>query len=132
MGRFILRRLVVSVPMLLVVVSLTWGLIRLAPGNFYSGEKKLPAAIERNIREKYGLDRPWYVQYGRMLANTIRGDFGASLKYPGETVNEILATAVPVSATLGALAYALALIVGITAGTLAAKRQNSGLDHASM
>ena len=58
MGRFILRRLLVIVPMLLVVVSLTWALIRLAPGNFYSGEKKLPAAIERNIREKYGLDKP--------------------------------------------------------------------------
>src|SRR3954462_9303430 len=132
MGRFILRRLVVSVPMLLVVVSLTWGLIRLAPGNFYSGEKKLPAAIERNIREKYGLDRPWYVQYGRMLSNTIRGDFGSSLKYPGTTVNSILRTTVPVSATIGVLAYILALVVGIVAGTLAALRQNTRTDYASM
>lgn len=132
MGRFILRRLLVIVPMLLVVVSLTWALIRLAPGNFYSGEKKLPAAIERNIREKYGLDKPWYVQYGRMLSNTVRGDFGESLKYPGTTVNAILAATLPVSATLGVLAYLLALIVGITAGTLAALRQNSRVDYASM
>jgi oligopeptide transport system permease protein len=132
MGRFILRRLVVSVPMLLVVVSLTWGLIRLAPGNFYSGEKKLPPAIERNIREKYGLDRPWYVQYGRMLSNTIRGDFGSSLKYPGTTVNSILRTTVPVSATIGLLAYILALVVGIVAGTVAALRQNTRADYASM
>ena len=70
MGKFILRRLFVIGPMLIVVVSLTWGLIRLAPGNFYSGEKRLPPAIEKNIREKYGLDKPWYVQYGRMLSNT--------------------------------------------------------------
>jgi len=132
MGRFILRRLLVIVPMLLVVVSLTWGLIRLAPGNFYSGEKKLPAAIERNIREKYGLDKPWYVQYGRMLSNTVRGDFGESLKYPGTTVNAILAATLPVSATLGVLAYLLALVVGVTAGTVAALRQNSRVDYASM
>src|SRR6187399_1161060 len=132
MGKFILRRLLVILPMLLVVVSLTWGLIRLAPGNFYSGEKKLPAAIERNIREKYGLDRPWYVQYGRMLGNTVRGDFGNSLTYKGQPVNSILANAVPVSALLGALAYVLALIVGITAGTVSAVKQNSRYDYASM
>ena len=132
MERFILRRFLVIVPMLLVVISLTWGLIRLAPGNFYSGEKKLPAAIERNIREKYGLDQPWYVQYGRMLSNTVHGDFGESLKYPGTTVNSILKATLPVSATLGILAYLLALIVGITAGTLAALKQNTRGDYASM
>jgi oligopeptide transport system permease protein len=132
MLRFVIRRLIVTVPMVLVVVSLTWGLIRLAPGSFYTSERRLPAAIERNLREKYGLDRPWYVQYGRMLANTVRGDFGSSLKYPGETVNQILANAVPVSAVLGLLAYLLALVVGVTAGTLAARRQNSAVDHASM
>jgi len=132
MGKFILRRLLVILPMLLIVVSLTWGLIRLAPGNFYSGEKKLPAAIERNIREKYGLDQPWYVQYGRMLSNTVRGDFGESLKYPGTTVNAILGATLPVSATLGLLAYLLALIVGVTAGTIAALRQNSRVDYTSM
>ena len=118
--------------MLLVVISLTWGLIRLAPGNFYTGEKKLPAAIEKNLREKYGLDRPWYVQYSRMLSNTARGDFGESLKYPGTSVNSILAATLPVSATLGVLAYLLALAVGIAAGTLAALRQNSRLDYSSM
>src|SRR5207237_7006524 len=98
MLRFIVRRLLVTVPMVLIVVSLTWGLIRLAPGSFYSGEKRLPPAIERNIREKYGLDKPWYVQYGRLLGNTVRGDFGSSLKYPGTTVNSILRSSLPVSA----------------------------------
>ena len=132
MVKFILRRLLVTIPMVLVVVSLTWGLIRLAPGNFYTGERALPAAVERNIREKYGLDRPWYEQYGRMLANTIRGDFGSSLRYAGEPVNTILSNAAPVSALLGGLAYLLALVVGITAGTFAALRQNSRVDYASM
>ena len=132
MFRFIVRRLLVTVPMVLVVVSLTWGLIRLAPGNFYSGEKPIPKAIEQNLREKYGLNRPWYVQYGKMISNTLHGDFGSSLKYQGQSVNSILKIAVPVSATLGFLSYLLALAVGIVSGTLAALRQNSRLDYASM
>jgi oligopeptide transport system permease protein len=132
MFRFILRRLIVTVPMVLIVVTLTWGLIRLAPGNFYSGEKKLPAAIEKNIREKYGLDKPWYVQYGRMMSNILRLDFGNSLKYETESVNDILRRTLPVSAALGICAYILALMVGVTMGTLAALKQNSRLDYASM
>ena len=129
---FIVRRLLVTVPMVLIVVTLTWGLIRLAPGNFYSGEKKLPPAIEKNIREKYGLNQPWYVQYGRMIGNVLRGDLGSSLKFEGQTVNGILARTLPVSATLGLCAYLLALVVGVTAGTLAALKQNSRLDYISM
>src|SRR5438094_433448 len=132
MLRFIVRRLLGTVPMVLVVVSLTWGLIRLAPGNFYSGEKPLPPAIVKNIRDKYGLDKPWYVQYGKMLSNTLHGDFGSSLKYQGQPVNTILKSALPVSATIGLLAYLLALGVGIVSGTLAALRQNSRLDYTSM
>jgi oligopeptide transport system permease protein len=118
--------------MVLIVVTLTWGLIRLAPGNFYSGEKKLSAAVEKNIREKYGLDKPWYVQYGRMMKNILRLDFGNSLKYENESVNDILRRTLPVSATLGVLAYLLALVVGVTMGTLAALKQNTRLDYASM
>ena len=118
--------------MVLIVVSVTWALIRLAPGNFYTGEKALPPAIEKNLRERYGLDRPWYVQYGKTLSNTVRGDFGMSLRYQGQPVNAILRQAVPVSATLGLLAYLLALAVGVVAGTYAALRQNTRLDHASM
>ena len=132
MIRFILRRLLVTIPMILVVVTLTWGLIRLAPGNFYASERGLPAAIEQNIRAKYGLDRPWYEQYGRMMATTLRGDMGTSLSYDGQPVNEILRRTIPVSAGLGLLAYLLALTIGVTTGTLAALRQNSRLDYSSM
>jgi oligopeptide transport system permease protein len=132
MLRFIVRRLLVTVPMVLVVVSLTWGLIRLAPGNFYTGEKPIPAAIVKNLREKYGLDKPWYVQYGKMISNTVHGDFGSSLKYQGQSVNTILKSALPVSATIGVLAYVLALAVGLVFGILAALRQNSRLDYSSM
>ncbi len=132
MLRFILKRLLIIVPMALVVVSITWGMIRFAPGTFYSSEKQLPPAVEANIRKKYGLDKPWYEQYFIMLGNVARGDFGDSLKYEGQSVNEILWRSVPVSATLGILAYLLALIVGIFAGTIAALRQNRFADYSSM
>jgi oligopeptide transport system permease protein len=132
MVKFIVRRLLVTVPLVFVVVSLTWGLIRLAPGSFYSSDRALPPAIVKNLQEKYGLDRPWYAQYGKMLSNTVRGDFGTSLKYTGQSVNDILYATLPVSATLGILAYALALIVGLVSGTIAALRQNTRLDYASM
>src|SRR5215207_3730962 len=125
MFRFILKRLLILVPMVLIVVSLTWGLIRLAPGNFYTGEKRLPPAIEQNIREKYGLDKPWYEQYRRTIWGIVRHlDFGTSLTHPGQSVNAIIARSIPISATVGLLAYLLALIVGITMGTIAALRPN--------
>jgi oligopeptide transport system permease protein len=132
MLRFIIRRIIIIVPMLFIVVSLTWMLVRLAPGNFYSGEKKLAPAIEDNLREKYGLDRSWHVQYRRVLWNIARFDFGTSLRYEGQTVNQILWRALPVSAALGLSAYVIALLVGITLGTFAALRQNSWIDYASM
>ncbi len=142
--------------MALLVVTVTWGLIRIAPGNFYSSEKKLPPAIEANIRKKYGLDRPvgWQFLYmlGNITCRTIRTDetttnglqfpvagyelkcfdFGDSLKYQGQSVNEIIRRHLPYSATMGILAYLLALAVGLTAGIIAALKQNFLWDYGSM
>jgi oligopeptide transport system permease protein len=133
MLRFILRRLLVTIPMVLVVITITWGLIKLAPGNFYSGEKRLPASIEKSIREKYGLDKPWYQQYGKTMWGILRHlDFGTSLRYQGQSVNTIIKRSLPVSATIGILAYILALLVGVTIGSIAALKQNSKWDYGSM
>ncbi len=132
MPYFILRRLLVIIPMALIVVTITWGLIRLAPGNFYSGEKKLSPAVEANIRAKYGLDKPWYTQYAIMIKNIATGDFGTSLKYEGQSVNEIILRHLPYSATIGVLGYLLALAIGLTAGITAALKQNSSFDYGSM
>lgn len=132
MLRFIIRRLLVIFPMVLLVITLTWVLIRLAPGNFYSTAKGLPPAVERNIRAKYGLDKPWYVQYGKTMWQILGGDFGFSRQYPEQTVNEILARALPVSATIGLVAYLIALVTGVFFGTIAALKQNSALDYSSM
>jgi oligopeptide transport system permease protein len=156
MLNFILHRLLIIIPMALLVVTLTWGLIRLAPGNFYSTEKKLPAAVEANIKKKYGLDQPVWKQYLLMLGNitcrtksadetTTNGvqfsaagydfkcfDFGDSLRYQGQSVNEIIRRHLPYSATIGLLAYLLALALGLTAGIVAALKQNSAFDYGSM
>jgi oligopeptide transport system permease protein len=133
MVRFIIRRLLITIPTILVVITITWGLIKLAPGNFYSGEKRLPPAIEKNIREKYGLDKPWYQQYGKTMWNIVRHlDFGTSLRFEGQSVNTIIRRSLPVSAAVGILAYLLALVVGITIGSIAALKQNSRWDYASM
>jgi oligopeptide transport system permease protein len=133
MLRFIIRRLLITIPTIIVVISLTWALIRLAPGNFYSGEKRLPPAIEKNIREKYGLDKPWYQQYAKTMSNILlRFDFGTSLRFEGQSVNTIIRRSLPVSAAVGILAYLLALIVGIFFGSIAALKQNSRWDYASM
>ena len=133
MLRFIIRRLLITIPTILVVITITWGLIKLAPGNFYSGEKRLPAAIEKNIREKYSLDKPWYQQYARTMANIVlRFDFGTSLRFEGQSVNSIIWRSLPVSAAVGVLAYLLALVVGITVGSIAALKQNSRWDYSSM
>jgi oligopeptide transport system permease protein len=153
---FILRRLLIIIPMALIVVSVTWGLIRIAPGNFYASDKPLPPAIEANIKKKYGLDKPVWQQYLRMLGNitcrtmdteetTTNGvqfglfgykfkclDFGDSLKYQGQSVNEIIRRHLPYSATIGLLAYLLALMIGLTAGIVAALKQNSAFDYMSM
>jgi oligopeptide transport system permease protein len=151
MLKFILKRLIIIIPMALLVVTVTWGLIRIAPGNFYSTEKKLPPAIEKNIKKKYGLDRHWTVQYAKMMGNVTcrladedeKGglirigslkclDFGDSLKYQGQSVNEIIARHFPYSATIGLLAYLLALVLGLFAGIVAALKQNSFFDYFSM
>ncbi len=129
---YIIRRLLIIIPMALLVVTVTWILIRMAPGSFYSSEKKLPPAVEANIKKKYGLDKPVLTQYGIMIGNTIRGDFGDSLKYEGQSVNEIIARHFPYSATIGILAYILALILGLAAGIVAALKQNSAFDYGSM
>jgi oligopeptide transport system permease protein len=133
MLRFIVRRLLVTIPTILVVITITWGLIKLAPGNFYSGEKRLSPSIEKHIREKYGLDKPWYQQYGKTMWPIVSDlDFGTSLRFEGQSVNTIIRRSLPISAAIGILAYILALIVGITVGSIAALKQNSRWDYGSM
>jgi oligopeptide transport system permease protein len=130
--RFVLRRLLAMIPTMWAIVTITFFLIRAAPGGPFLAERDIPKEAKEALVAKYGLDRPLLVQYGRYLANVARFDLGPSYKYPSRTVREIILGALPVSMQLGASAMLLALLVGIPLGALAAVRQNSWLDHVPM
>ncbi len=129
---FILRRILLMVPTLVVIATLTFALMRLAPGGPFMSEKDIPAQARQELLHRYGLDRPLLEQYLRFLGNAARLDFGPSYKYPDREVRDILWQGFAVSAELGGWALLLSLLIGIPVGTLAAVRQNQAADHVSM
>jgi oligopeptide transport system permease protein len=120
------------IPTLLVLITIAFFLIRVAPGGPFDGEKVLPPEIMANLDAKYHLDEPLLQQYFRYLGQIITFDFGPSFQYKDWTVNELIARGFPVSATVGGLAMLLAFVVGTLVGTLAALRQNSAVDYSVM
>jgi oligopeptide transport system permease protein len=129
---YAIKRFVGALPTLLILIALAFFMIRAAPGGPFDLERALPAEIEKNLRAAYHLDEPLIQQFGRYLLNLARGDFGPSFQYKDYTVTELIMTGFPVSLRLGGLAMLLAVIVGVTAGSVAALRQNSRTDHAVM
>jgi oligopeptide transport system permease protein len=129
---FLFRRLLLIIPTLWVVATLTFFMIRLAPGGPFRAEREIPPLAREHLLQKYGLDRPLHEQYFRFLGNASRLDFGVSYKYPTRTVREIIVEAFPVSAELGGWALLLALLAGIPLGVLAAVRQNKAADVGAM
>jgi oligopeptide transport system permease protein len=132
MTGYVLRRLLGLVPTALVIVVASFALVRLAPGSPFSGEKKIPPEIRRQLDAKYGFDRPLPEQFVRYLGSLLRGDLGLSTKYPQRSVNEIIAAGFPVTLSLAGVALVWSLLVGITAGIIGAVRQNTAWDHAAM
>jgi len=125
-------RLLGLVPTLLILITLAFFLIRVAPGGPFDGEKLLPPEIRANLDANYHLDEPLLQQYFRYLGQIITGDFGPSFQYKDWTVNELIAQGFPVSATIGGLAMVLAFVLGTLIGTLAALRQNTLADYSAM
>jgi oligopeptide transport system permease protein len=132
MLRFLLRRLIVAIPTLFVVVTAAFFMMRAAPGSPFSGDRKLPPEIEKNIEAKYGMDQPILVQYGSYLSGVLHGDFGPSLKYRDKTVLEIIKENYPVSLTIGLSAFVIAVFLGVSLGVIAALRQNGPADYTTM
>ncbi len=126
------KRFLGAWPTLLVLVTLAFFLIRLAPGGPFDTERRLPPEVEANLRAAYHLDAPLHEQFLSYLGNILRGDFGPSFQYRDYTVTELIATGFPVSLTLGALAMLLAVVAGVAAGTSAALRRNRATDHLVM
>jgi oligopeptide transport system permease protein len=129
---FVLRRLLLMVPTLVVIATLTFVLMRLAPGGPFMSEKDIPAKAKQELFHRYGLDRPLHEQYFAFLANAARLEFGPSYKYPDRQVRDIILSGFAVSAELGGWALLLSLVVGIPIGTVAAVRQNQPVDFMAM
>jgi oligopeptide transport system permease protein len=127
---FILRRLAIGIPTLLLLIVLSFFLMHVAPGNPFYGEKKLPAEVMHNIMARYGLDKPLWQQLGEYVWNVVAHfDFGPSFKYKDRTVNDIIAQGFPVTLTYGFWSFIVAAGVGIPLGMIAAIRQNSWADY---
>ena len=130
--RYVTTRFLGLIPTLLVLITIAFFLIRVAPGGPFDSEKVLPPEIRTNLDAKYHLDEPLLQQYFRYLGQIITGDFGPSFQYKDWTVNELIAQGFPVSATIGGLAMLLAFVIGTLTGIAAALRQNTALDYGIM
>lgn len=132
MLKYMMKRIMAAIPTLLILITIAFFLIRVAPGGPFDSEKDLPPEIQKNLEAKYHLDEPLYQQYFRYLGNIVRGDFGPSFQYKDYTVTELIAKGFPVSLTIGGFALLFALVMGVFLGTLAAVRQNSWVDYLLM
>lgn len=132
MRRFLVRRVAGLPPTMLVIVTLSFFLVRLAPGGPFDAEKAIPIEVKADLERKYALDRPLIAQYGIFLRNALRGDLGISMKYQNRSVNEIIADGFPATLAVGTLALLWALLVGISAGIAGAVRQNTAWDYGAM
>ncbi|MCS6761056.1 MAG: oligopeptide ABC transporter permease OppB [Candidatus Devosia symbiotica] len=130
MIKFILRRLAVAIPTLLVLIVISFVLMKMAPGNPFAGEKTVPQTVLDNIFARYGLDKPEWQQLLEYIYNVVfRFDFGPSFQYRDRSVNDIIAQGFPVTFTYGAWAFLMATVVGVVVGIAAAVRQNSWADY---
>jgi len=129
---YAMRRMLGAVPTLLVIITLTFFLMRLAPGGPFDSQRRLPPEIEHNVKAAYNLDKPVWQQYVLYLDHLAHGDLGPSLKIKDFTVGELIEAGLPVSATLGISATVLSLLFGIALGVTAALRQNQLTDHSIM
>ncbi|MBD7938079.1 ABC transporter permease [Cytobacillus sp. Sa5YUA1] len=132
MTKYIGKRLLYMLISLWLIITATFFLMRIAPGNPFASEKKLPPEIEANLQAHYGLDKPWYQQYYDYLVNVVTWDFGPSFKYKSQTVNDLISEGFPVSFVLGLEAILIAVAFGVLFGVIAALRQNKWQDYSTM
>ena len=132
MLKLIFKRLLEAIPTLFVLVTISFFMMRLAPGSPFTSERGYPPEVMANIEAKYHLNEPLTTQYMSYWKSLAQGDLGPSFKYKDYSVNELLAQAFPVSVKLGLYAFILALVLGVTFGVIAALRQNSWLDYLLM
>jgi oligopeptide transport system permease protein len=130
MLRYVFRRLLTAIPTLFVIVTISFFLIRVAPGGPFNQERGLNPVIKANLERQFGLDQPLWMQYLHYLNNLLHGNFGPSYNLPDFTVGELFKVGLPVSIQVGASALVLALIIGTILGITAALKQNKAADYA--
>lgn len=131
MVKFILSRTFTGISVLLVVITLTFFLLRILPGGPFDSEKKLPPQIRKNIEEKYSLSEPLWSQYALYLRNVLRGDFGPSYKYVDRSVNEVIEETLPASLGLGIVALLFSVVFGTLSGMVSSARSRGFFDFCS-
>ncbi len=132
MLQLIFKRLLVAIPVLIIVASLTFFLVRLAPGGPFDSEKAVSPQVLKNLNEVYNLNAPLYEQYFDYMTNALTGDFGPSFRYPGRSVSEMILTGLPVTFELAFYAIVFAAFLGLIAGIVAAVKKNTALDYIPM
>jgi oligopeptide transport system permease protein len=129
MIRFVIIRLLQTIPVVWVIVTATFFMIRFVPGGPFTAERAVTPEIKRNLEAHYGLNKPLYRQYLDYCSSILHGDLGPSFKYPTRSVNEIIAEKLPVSAELGVWSLGVALLIGLPLGVIAAVRRNTWVDY---
>ena len=132
MLQVILKRIAIAIPIILIVASLTFFLVRMAPGGPFDAEKVVPPQVMKNLNAVYNLDAPLIIQYRDYMFNLVQGDFGPSFRYPGRSVTEMIFTGLPVTFELAFYAILVAMIIGSLAGVIAAVKRNTFLDYVPM
>ncbi|MDP3879298.1 MAG: ABC transporter permease, partial [Dehalococcoidales bacterium] len=132
MRKYLIQRFLWLILVLFVVAFITFSLMHLVPGGPWDQEKQLDPQVVANLNQKYGLDKPFFVQFGNFIWGALRGDLGVSYSYQNRGVTQILLEGLPKTATLGFTAFIIALLIGIPLGTAAALRQNSIVDYTSV
>ncbi|MGB3304573.1 MAG: ABC transporter permease [Thermomicrobiales bacterium] len=129
-GSYIVRRLLMLVPTLLAIYTLTFLLIHATPGSPWSqGEKPVPPRVLERLNAAYGLDKPLWRQYIDYLGNALQGDFGPSFSQRSRSVSDIIGATFPVSLKLGLVAMVIALVIGLSLGTIGALKHNTAIDY---
>jgi oligopeptide transport system permease protein len=132
MWRFISFRLLQAIPVILAVITMTFFLVRIAPGGPFDSEKAVIPEVKAALEAQYRLDQPLFNQYTAYLGDLAQGEFGPSFKYPGRSVNELIGAGLPVTAELGLYALLVAVIIGGLAGVMASLKPNTAQDYLPM
>ena len=132
MLNILFKRILIAIPVLIIVATITFFLIRFAPGGPFDADKSLPPQVLENLNEIYNLNAPLWQQYFDYMTGIFVGDFGPSYRYPGRTVTEMIATGLPTTFELAFYALLMAIVLGILAGVIASFNRNTFLDYFPM